>query len=99
VTQISRLRQDFGVEKRRSRLERNRQQFFESMEPARRVNVIKRNGEDQSAKQPADEFLESPHGWVVAPAHNVIALVDRLEKRLQVVRSPGFDRGGNQDEW
>jgi hypothetical protein len=50
MSQISRLREDLDVEKRRSRLERNRQQFFEPMEPARRVNVIKRNGEDQFAK-------------------------------------------------
>jgi hypothetical protein len=90
VAKERRLGEDFGVEKRRSGLERYLQQLFESMKPARRVDIGERNGEDQAPEKPSDESRETACSRFGAPADDVVALVDSLQERPQVIREIGL---------
>ncbi len=51
VSQECGLRQNLGVEERRTRLKHDGQQFRQPMKPARRVDVVERHGEDQATHQ------------------------------------------------
>jgi hypothetical protein len=92
------LCQDLSVEERRPRLERNRRQFLDPMQTARGMDVVQRNGEDQSPENPGQPANRPAAARFRAPAHDVVARVDRLEERQQVIRGPGPFRGRDENE-
>jgi hypothetical protein len=98
VSEERRLRQDFGVEERGARLKRDGQQLLQPMEPARRVDVVQRNGEDHSPHQSGQPACRGGTARRGAPADGVVALVDGLQQRIQVTCGPGFDRSCQQHQ-
>ena len=98
VAEERRLREDLGVEERRLRLEWDRQQLLESMEPARRVHIVERDGKDQAPKKRRDEAGKAASGCVGTPADDVVTFVDRLEEGPQVIRDIRLGSGGDQNQ-
>src|SRR5262245_57412391 len=98
VSQECRLGEDLDVEKRRRRLERDRRQFFETMELARGMDVVERDGEDQQTHQRAEPPSPLVPTSGRATADGMVAVVDGFQKGVQVSRGPGLRGGGHQDE-
>jgi hypothetical protein len=98
VAEERRLGQDLDVEELRRRLERDRRQRLEPVEPGRRVDVGHRHREDHvpgPVAQPAPHAAE-PRGRPAAD--DVVAGVDGLQERVQVGVGPGLRRRGHQHQ-
>jgi hypothetical protein len=98
VAEERRLRQDLGIEERRLGLEGDGQEFFESMEPAGRVHVIERDGEEQSPEEPCDEARNTASERFRAPADHVITILNPLEEGPQVISEIGLSGGGDENQ-
>jgi hypothetical protein len=68
------------------------------MKAARRVDIVQRHSEDQSTEQPAEPVQAAMPGRSGTPADDVVASVDRLEQRIQMICGPGLDRGRYQHQ-
>jgi hypothetical protein len=99
VPEERRLRQELGVEERRLGLEQDGEQLLESMESARRVNIVQRHGEDQSPDQFRQPARAATARRLGAPADDVVACVDGLKQWIQMICAPRLHRGCNQHQW
>ncbi len=63
------------------------------------MNIVQRHGEDQSP----EEFRYPGQGATAtrlgAPADDMVACVDGLKQRIQVICGPRLHRGCNQHQW
>ena len=77
---------------------RNGRQLVEPMEPARRMNVAQRDGEDQrrasEPRMPTQLRAARPR----TAADHVVALVDGFQKRFEVGLGPGFLGRGHEHQ-
>ena len=74
MSEKCRLRQDFGVEERRPRLQHDGRELFEAMQPARRVDVVQRQSKDQSRDQPLSQGCPAAASGPGPAADHMIAL-------------------------
>jgi hypothetical protein len=85
VAEKGRLGQDLEVQERRGRLKGDRPELLSAMEQNRRIDIQDRNGKDQSSGQaahPPEDFLS---GRGRPPANGMIAEIDGLHERLEVL--------------
>jgi hypothetical protein len=88
VAEEGRLGKDLEVHERRRRLKGNRRQLLEPVQVAGRVDVAQGDGEDQSPGQRSQpSFVRVPASDWPAP-HDVIAMIDGLQERLQMSLGP-----------
>jgi hypothetical protein len=78
VAEEGRLGEDLDVEEVGRRLEGDRRQFVEPVQPAGRVDVDDRHGEDETPRQAGDLPSQSGERADAAAADNVVAVVERL---------------------
>jgi hypothetical protein len=98
VAEERRLGEDLDVRERRTRLERDRPEFFGPVELAGGIHVEDRDREDDAAgeaREPAADFRE---GGGRPPAVHVVGLVDRLEQPFEMRRGGRLGGGAEQDE-
>jgi hypothetical protein len=96
MTEKGGLRQNFGVEKRRCRLQRDCGKLVQSVDPARRMHIAHRNREDQSPHHPAEQSNQVSPVFFGTDSDCVIALVDSFQKRLEMTLVPRFLRGRHE---
>jgi hypothetical protein len=92
------LGEDFDVEELGPRLQRYGRQFFEPMEAARRMHVDHRHSKDEPPARRAQPARDPRPDGDVPPAQDVVAMIDCLKKRVQVIGGPRFSRRGDQHE-
>jgi hypothetical protein len=93
-----RLGQDLDIQERRGRLQRDGLQLLAPMEPARRVDVVDRHREDHPPGEPAEPAPEAHGRPVLPPADDVIAMIDRVQQRIEMGGGPGLARRGHEHE-
>jgi hypothetical protein len=98
VTKKRRLGEDLGVEERRRRLEGKDRQFLEPMEPARRMNIENREGENQTPRKRGKPALDIPPATSRAFADDVVGLVNRHKEGIQMRARPRLQRCRYQDQ-
>jgi hypothetical protein len=98
VAEEGRLGQDLDVEERGVRLERNRRQLLAPMEPARGVQVGNRHREEKSSGRTGDPARQARSVAPIAAADHVVALIDRLQERLQMSVGPGLAGGRHEHQ-
>jgi hypothetical protein len=98
MTEESRLRQNFDINERRSRLKRDGSQFFAPVQPIRRVHIDHRHGEQEPPVQGSQPKTRAVPKTGVAAAVYVVAFVDCLQKGIEMLLRPGgvCRRDGNQ---
>jgi hypothetical protein len=87
------LGQDLRVQEAGRGLKWDRGELVEAMEPAGRVDVLDGDGEDELPGEPAE-----PSGQALVDADpplpdDVVAVVDRLQERVEMGRRPEVERG------
>jgi hypothetical protein len=90
VAEEGRLGEDLDIQERRRGLECDRCQLVESMQPAGGVDVAQRDGEHQAPRprrQPSPAALPAPGR---PSADDVIAVVNRLQERIQMGLGQGL---------
>jgi hypothetical protein len=92
------LGQDLDVEELADRLERDRLELLEPVQPAGRVDVDDRHGEQEPPEQPAGPPPDPRGERGPARADDVVAQVDRLEERVEVLGLPRFERRGHEHQ-
>ncbi len=75
---------------------RNRRELVESMQPARRMNIVQGDSEDKAPNQQAREAEPVCPVAVLPATEYMIALVDRFQKRFEMLDGPGFFRGRHE---
>jgi hypothetical protein len=98
VTKEGRLGEDLDFQERRPRLKRYRGKLVQAVQPARRMDVEKRHGENQAPCQPAREPRPVSPAPLAPATNHMITLVDRFEERLEMLRRPPFFRCGYEHE-
>jgi hypothetical protein len=88
MAQEGRLGQDLDVEEGRNRLERDRCQLLAPVQPAGGVDVVDRDREDEPPGEPADPAADLREPSYPPPADDVVAMVDRLQERLDMFGCP-----------
>jgi hypothetical protein len=92
------LRQDLGIDERRCRLQRDGAELVETMQPARRMDVSQRHGENHAPHERSQEAERGRMGPVRPTTQHVIALVDRRQERFEVRFRPRFLRGRHKHQ-
>ena len=68
------------------------------MKAARGVDIVQRQGEDQSIEEPGHPGRDATPRRSRAPTDDVVACVDGLEQRIQMRRCPGLDRSCHENQ-
>ncbi len=68
------------------------------MEAARRVHVVHRYGEDELPRKPAEPAADAVEKPLPTRAHDVVALIDRLEQGVEMLSRPGLARGRHEHQ-
>jgi hypothetical protein len=98
MAEKSHLGEQLDVQELRARLKRYGRELGEPVELARRMDVGHRHREDrppEEAGKPAPDRASPADG---SAAEDVVAMVDRLEERIEVPRAPGRDGVRDQHE-
>ena len=98
VTKESRLGEDLDFQERRPGLKRYRRKLVQAVQPARRMDVVERHGENNAPCQPAREPRPVSPAPLTPATNHMITLVDRFQERLEMLFRPRFFRCGYQHE-
>jgi hypothetical protein len=98
VTEEGRLGEDLEVQERRRRLEGDGRQLLEAVQAARRVDVAQRDGEHQPPGHRREPTPQALPALDRPAADDMIAVIDGLEERLQMLRGPRLRGRRDQDE-
>jgi len=98
VAEERRLGQDLDVEELRRRLERDRPELVEPVQPAGGVDVFNRDREDQAPGEAGEPASQPGERTRPASADDMVAAVDRLEQGPEVLGGPRLVGRGHEDE-
>jgi len=98
VAEKRRFREDFHIQKRRARLERNRSEGLGPVDAAGRMNIGDRHTEHPARRAVRQPTPEPPAKGQRAAADDVIGLVDGVQERLHVGIGPRSRRRGDDDQ-
>jgi hypothetical protein len=99
MPEVGCLGQGLDVREVGRRLQGDRRQRFQAMQPARGVNVADRDREQKPPAQivePAPEPVQPPQR---PPPDGVVALVDQGQQRVKLGLGPGLGGRCDQDKW
>jgi hypothetical protein len=92
------LGDDLRVQKRRCGLKGYRQELVQPMEPARRMDIAQRDGEDQASRQQAGQAPPVSPPPLRPAADHMVTLIDRFQKGPEMLLRPALFRRGHEHQ-